>query len=185
MAKLLININEGLIELEGNEDFVLKIYNDMKEKIQIQSNNLAKQTNVNNSNLIEKEPTNKTGSQKKKSLPKSYSLCKDLNLYKEGEHPSLKDFIRDYDTSSNLNRYLLFVHYLKVIKHVEKVGVNEIYTCFKNLNIKIPNIEQGLRDTASRKGWLNNSSSENVQITISGENAINHELLKNTDSKPE
>lgn len=94
----------------------------------------------------------------------------------------MKDFIEKYNADSNMPRYLLFTYYLKEIKGVEKVGINHIYTCFKNLGLKIPNIEQGLRDTSFRKGWLDNSKSEDLQIPVAGENAVDHELVKKQEA---
>lgn len=194
-TKLHINLNQGLVEAEGSEEFVLKVYNDFKDRIgsapSILQNtgqqnyplaSITTQHNAEKSVAPKKEPANKVAGTKKKSAAKGYSLCKDLNLYAEGQKPSLKDFIEKYSTDSNMPRYLLFTYYLKEIKGVEKVGINHIYTCFKNLGLKIPNIEQGLRDTSFRKGWLDNSNSEDLQIPVAGENAVGHELVKKQEA---
>lgn len=113
-----------------------------------------------------------------KKLPTgTYTLNKGLHLHTEGDKESLNDFMNNYKVTSNFSRYLLFTHYLKEIKGIDKVGVNELYTCFKHLKIRIPLIEQGLRDTSNRKGWLDTSSSDDLIITTLGENAITHDLL--------
>ena len=187
-TKLHINLNQGLIEAEGSEEFVLTVYRDFKDKVANSPNisqspkqqnqspqSVTMQHQTEHRTKTTKKPANKTG---KKAASKGYTLCKDLNLYSEGDKPSLKDFMDGYNADSNMPRYLLCVYYLKEVKGIEKVGINEIYTCFKNLNLKIPNIEQGLRDTASRKGWLDTSDSEDLQIPVAGENAVDHELVK-------
>jgi uncharacterized protein YxeA len=114
-CKLHINLNQGLIEFEGNEEFVLSVYNDFKDKIG-GTNYLVKEK-TQQSKLVDKS-SNSSGSTKKRT---GYTLCKDLNLYKEGDKPSLQDFMQDYNANTNPQRYLLFAHYLKNIKNVETV----------------------------------------------------------------
>ncbi len=183
-CKLHINLSQGLIEAEGSEEFVLNIYKDFKDKIgtaphDTRTTGQQKQTPANTIVKPNNRSKSKSTSNKTKVTSKGYTLNKELNLYSEGDNPSLDDFLKDYKTTSNQPRFLLCTHYLKEIKGVEKVGVNELYTCLKHLKIAIPNIEQGLRDTASRKGWLDtaSSSSDDIKITVSGENAIAHDLL--------
>ena len=141
---------------------------------------LTKPAIKTNSKNIKPKPV-KTPSSKKPSST-SYTLNNDLNLYPDKRKVGLKDFMSNYNTKSNYSRYLLILHYLKEIKNIEKVGVNDFYTCFKFLGYKVPNIYQGIKDASRYKGWLNTSSTENVQITTAGENAITHDLLI-TDSE--
>ena len=182
-CKLTLNLQQGLVEVEGDKDFVLQIYSDFKEKMVVP----APSSQDTHKARDEKASTSKTPAAKKKGEKSkakvskksgTYSLNKEINLYTEGRKPSLEDFFKDYNANSNQPRFLLITHYLKEIKEIPKVGVDEIYTCLKKLGVKIPNIEQGLRDTASRKGWLDSSSSDDILITVAGENAIAHELKK-------
>lgn len=188
-CKLILNLQQGLIEAEGDKDFVLQIYSDFKEKIVIGAPSKPddKKSSTEKSSTS-KKPASRKNNEKRKTRaskkPGRYSLNRDINLYAEGNKPSLEDFIKGYAASSNQHRYLLIAHYLKEIKGVSKVGVDEVYTCLKKLGVKIPNIEQGLRDTASIKGWLDTSSSDDISITVAGENAIEHELRK-TDVEEE
>jgi hypothetical protein len=188
-AKIHINLSQGVLEVEGEPNFVRSIYDDFKGQLSAmtagleskgKSSTVAKtekhvfSKEVSSDNAVAKDK----GSLKKKSSSKTPSFLKDLNLFKEGSKPSLKDFITGYDIPSNFARNLLFVHYLKEIKELESVGIDEIYTCYKNLGLKIPNIKQGLIDTGFRKGWLDTASLSDLKITVAGENAISHELIK-------
>lgn len=189
-TKLHINLSQGLVEAEGSEDFVWKVYADFKDKVVANTYGLSAalqnppSPNVEATGNRNNTVSTKSSASGKKATSKGYTLCKNLNLYSEGDKPSLEDFMKDYAANSNPPRYLLFTHYLKNIKGIEKVGPNEIYTCLKRLGgIKIPNIEQGLWDTSSKKGWLDTSSIDDVGITVAGENAIDLELrMKQKDA---
>ncbi len=194
-CKLNINLSQGSVEAEGSEEFVMNIYNDFKDRMgnvsySPQNTGQQKQPPANESAKSRKSkiPNSKNNSRKsvkapkKKTVSKAYSLCKNLNIYEEGEKPSLADFLNDYNVTSNQTRNLLFVHYLKEIKEEEKVGIDEIYTCYKMLNLKIPKIEQGLFNTANRTGWLDTASLEELTITLAGENAVSHELRKTQEA---
>lgn len=189
VAKIHINLSQGILEVEGEPNFVRSIYDDFKGRlstvvekfesgeqsnaaVKIENRAFPKEANLPNTITKDKD------SVKKKAASKTPSFQKDLNLFKEGNKPSLKDFMNGYDTPSNFSRNLLFVHYLKEIKCLDNVGIDEVYTCYKNLGLKIPNIKQGLIDTGFRKGWLDTASLSNVKITVAGENAISHELVK-------
>lgn len=149
------------------------------------SNRMIKPVNeplevVNNEKKHSDVKANKSKPKANKSI--APSINKNLNIYQEGEKPSLKEFLGNYNTSTANTYNLLFVHYLKEIKEIEKVGLSEIYTCYKNIDgVKIPtNIKQSLWNTA-HKGWLDTASIEDIKIAIAGENAVTHELRK----KPE
>lgn len=183
--KLHIDISKGLIEAEGDKDFVLHVYEDFKDSVaRVRTTHdasvaLAHKSKGTNTPVllssVEKTspPPAKKGKARKTGQP---TINKNLNLYAEGANPSLKDFMAGYNTPSNQARNLLFVYYLKELKELDNVGADEVFTCYKHMGLKIPNIPQGLRDTAYLKGWLDTSASDDVTVTIAGQNAVSHEL---------
>jgi hypothetical protein len=189
-SKLHINLTQGILEVEGDADFVRAIYDDFKDKLSTivkaqesqEQPDLVKKTEklipskASNSNkdTVKDVPVAK----KKAALSKMPTFNKNLNLFKEGNKPNLKDFMVGYNASSNLSQNLLFVYYLKEIKGLKTVGVDDIYTCYKNMGLKIPSVKQSLLNTAFQKGWLDTQSLGDLKITIAGENAVSHELLK-------
>lgn len=187
--KLHIDISKGLIEAEGDKDFVMHVYEDFKDSV-AKAKTLAQevplftpqQDGVGKLAAPEKDKNDpiQNNSKKKAKVSKSSqpSLNKNLNIYEENGKPSLANFLKKYKASSSNAYNLLFVYYLREIKGIEQVGINEIYTCYKHTDgVKIPtNIKQSLWNCA-HKGWLDTSSTENVTITIAGENAVSHELI--------
>lgn len=54
---------------------------------------------------------------------------------------------------------------------------DHVFTCFKDVGHRTPkNMPQTIRDTASRKGWLDTSERGNIKITNHGENLVEHDL---------
>jgi hypothetical protein len=179
-AKLRIDISQGILEVEGSEIFVSKIYQDFKE-------NLARKFQVNSVATPppshQQIPTEKsTGQSKKKrkvsSGIKTPSLAKDLDLLGKDKGVSLKTYISSYVAPKSAMEWnVLFVYYLQKILEIPAVGIDHIYTCYKHLNVKPPNnLYQSLVDTAHRKGSINTDSVDSITVTMVGENLIEHEI---------
>ncbi|SIT88121.1 hypothetical protein [Pontibacter indicus] len=115
------------------------------------------------------------GKSSKSSIGQSYSLVTSLNLVSAADK-SLKEFFSGYETKTNFDYNIVILYYLKYILKEDNINVNHIYTCYKHLGIKVPNIVQSLRDTKNRKGWIDTSNSEDLKVTIAGENYIEHEI---------
>jgi len=187
-SKIHINLTQGVLEVEGDADFVRSIYDDFKSKMSFKPSVPAitgvksivdvEKPLLATSNSNKQSAASKSSSAtKKKGTSKTPTLNKNLNLFREGDKPSLKDFMSGYRAKTDMARNLLFVHYLREIKGLENIGVDEIYTCYKNMGLKIPkDIQQSLLNTAFNKGWLDTASLSNVIITVAGENAVTLEL---------
>lgn len=138
--------------------------------------------NVEHTPDIEKSPksSTKTSSPSKSKKGKSsgsqsYSLLTSLNLLPKGKE-SLKDYFVKFETKTNFDYNIVILNYLKNELHEQNVGSNHFYTCYKSLSLKVPNIIQSLRDTKSRKGWIDTTNSDDITITVAGENYIDHEI---------
>jgi len=119
------------------------------------------------------KPKNSGGSSK------SYSLVTSLNLVSNGKD-SLKDFFAKYQTKNNFEKNIVILYYLERVIGEENIGINHIYTCYKHVLQKVPNIYQSLLDTKNRKGWVDTANTENLKVTVSGENYIEHEIATNS-----
>lgn len=188
--KLKIDLTQGIIEVEGSEQLVRDIYNDFKERL----NQAPPKASVveNASPKAETPPAKPAAKAKKKasaSKPKSKvksstsnsgSLLKDLDLTSSGGKDSLRDFYNKYETTSNLERNLVFVYYLQNIREIESITINHIFTCYRNIpDLKAPgHLKQSVIDAASKKGWLDTSDMEDITVPISGINHLEHDLPK-------
>ncbi|WP_343604816.1 zinc ribbon domain-containing protein [Fluviicola sp.] len=118
----------------------------------------------------------KKGTSKGKSQP--LTLDKTINFHPKGSE-SLKDFYAKVEANSNFEKNLVFIHYLKEVLKTTDVGLNQIYTCYKQVNERVPgNLYQSLVDTSQRKGWIDTSDLSKISITVPGENYFEHDLKR-------
>ncbi|MDQ5826613.1 MAG: hypothetical protein M3441_20695 [Chloroflexota bacterium] len=189
-TKLRIDLATGVIEVEGEETFVTKIYDDFKDKV-ASSNVRNRETATTPKGSEEREArsraprdTTASGSTpiKRKSgggkeMP---SLIKSLDLSARDGKPSLNDFYGGYQPKSNYERNLIFVYYLAQVREIpESVTEGHVFTCYRHLSQKIPEaFSQSLWDTGSKKGWLDTSSLEDIKLTTLGINHLEHAMVK-------
>lgn len=182
MTKLKIDLRNGVLEVEGEETFVREVYQDYKEKI-AQENFEPVDEPVVQPEAVSVAPAHKPrrakngGGKVGNKRKESYQIVKDLDLSAKGNKEALKDFYSKKSPSTAMEKSAVFVYYLQKIAGTKGIGVNHIYTCYKNVNEKVPGaLRQSLLDTSSRKGWIDTKSMENITITTQGENLIEYEL---------
>ncbi len=181
MTKLRIEISGGVLEVEGEESFVREVYKDYKESL-LQSHEIGGEKEAIVRNATEQIPRKKVGGKKKTSNKKtkrkeSYKLLGNLDLSSKNGGISLKDFYESKAPSNAMEKNVVFVYYLQKKANLKDVGVNHIYTCYKNVDTKVPiALRQSLFDTSHRKGWFDTESIDDITISTAGENYIEHEL---------
>ena len=110
------------------------------------------------------------------------TIVKDLNLKKDGKTPSLRDFHSQKQPKEFAEHNALFVYYLSKVKELTGITPNHIYTCYKEVNQRVPGaFYQSLLDTTRRKGWLDTSNTEDIKVTTVGENFVEHDLPKKAE----
>ena len=185
-TKLRIDLDQGIIEVEGEDSFVKTVYEDFKERllsdIPIEQKTRTG-TKANGKTKSTPETKLKTVNASKKKKPSkgsaSGSIAKDLDLSGGGKVQSLKDFFGQYKVSSNFERNLIFVYYLQHKLKIKGITLDHIFTCYRDVGVKVPAaLQQSLWDTTNRKGWLDTSSSENIRVTVPGMNFIEHDMSK-------
>jgi hypothetical protein len=186
-AKLKINLNEGLLEAEGTEVFVFKVYNDFKEKINVQTATKSNSPERFEYRPPESDETDKLVNKSKapsKSKPSvkpasTGNLLTELNLRPQGKK-TLKQFIAEFKKPSSEEKILLYVYFLINELKINDIGVDHIYTCIKEVGDKVPAyLKQTITNVKSRKGWLDTTNFEQLKYTVQGMNHVEHDLEKN------
>lgn len=178
-----------------DDDSKLRVFKYLLDRYNLVPTNSAFESKVpENTTVILDEPevvtntqeaktkTKKTRTSKPKisnTSSKTYNLIPSLNLVSNGNE-SLKDFYNKYSAKNNFDKNIIILYYLRRILGAENIGINHIYTCYKHLSQKIPNINQSLLDTKNRKGWVDISDKEDLKVTVAGENYIEHEITTNS-----
>lgn len=112
----------------------------------------------------------------KKDRNAGLSLVKDLNL-RPSDKVSLREFVKAKAPQDQQSHVAVFVYYLKHMLALEKVGTNHVYTCFKHVEERVPeDLPQTLRNIASKKGWIDSGDKDDLRITVTGENFVEHDL---------
>ena len=126
----------------------------------------------------EYEPSGKSPS-RSKSRPKktpSYSLVKELNL-RPTDKDSLRDFYKEKKPTDQQQMVTVVLYYLHRVLETEKISTNHIYTGLKDVEARVPpDINQILRNTASRRGWVDSGDSDDLKMTVTGDNFVEQDL---------
>lgn len=162
--------NEGLGKLEKHQAY---------QKSADNKNTKTNDTlNINNPEQ-EEEQTRQRNKTRKKSNVKPLQLIKDLNLRGGNGTKGLNAFVTEKNPLSNIDRSTVFVYYLENLLKVSEVTIDHVYTCYKELGLRVPgNLQQNLTDIASSKNGYLNRKDGKYTMTIKGSNFVEQDLPK-------
>lgn len=116
---------------------------------------------------------------KRNATKETYQINKDLNLSPK-DKLSLKAFVENKQPKSNIEFNVVAIYYLEKILKKTDINIDDIYTCYKNVNKKVPSaLKQSLTDTSSSKYGYIAVSNNCFSIPVAGENYVEFELPKN------
>lgn len=187
-TKLHMNLTQGIVDVEGDVEFVRAVYDDFKDRLTKHS------TTAPEARELVDAPSSKTASagstkskrrgQSRKKAAISEAGETSVNpdtpkLDKTVDTSKLKGFYDQFDPSSAPEKILIFLKYLIDIENIPTPNIDQIYTCFRAIKEKVPSAySQAFRDTASKKGFIDYNSATDIKITILGENHFEHSLKK-------
>lgn len=125
-------------------------------------------------NLVKKVGT--AGKSAKKAST-SISIDKSLNLFPAGKR-SATDFAAEKAPSNAKEKCVVAAYYLREEIELEAVSVSTIYTFFKAVSWKLPADIRNMLAQAGSKGWLDTADGNNIKISPTGENLVEHDLPK-------
>jgi len=185
-TKLRIDLSQGIVEVEGDTQFVRSVYADLKEHLL--SFELSKRKPMAGGSSGSKQArakSPKSGEEKpgRKKRPgggrASGFLVKDLDLSGAGKAERLKDFYESYKAQSNFERNLIFVYYLQHKLNLPEISIAHVFTCYREVGAKVPAaLQQSLWDTTNRRGWIDTSAATDIKVTVAGMNYIEHDMQK-------
>lgn len=112
-----------------------------------------------------------------KGKQSSWTFLKDLDL-RPGGKQSLEAFAEEKQPASNEDKYAVVVYYFSEIAGLPVVSVSHVGSAFRLMKTwrEPGDVSASLRITSSRKGTLDTSNLENIRITPTGRNFVEHEL---------
>ena len=171
VTKAKINLKEGIIELEGNEDFVVKQLELFKKELQIPK------TPIGGTTSFEKDDSDKK--ERKKKAGKTIQTIEPIPLLLKGDgQPSLESFYKEKKPKTSMEQLTVFAYYLQKFLSIKEMQKGHVVTCCREVKAKIPaNISQMFYNIQQRHGWVDvGKFGETVTITTLGTDLVERDL---------
>lgn len=185
-TKLTINLRDGILDVDGSEEFVRTVYEDFKGEVAKRLPLAADaQRQIEAAPLTLIEPIAGTTEVK----PKKQPHAKRATATGEGQKARTGKYKPTFDPNLDLNGLVEFYDELKPMNAAEKILIfavflkerlkivpctaDQIFTCFFTVKdrTKIPEaFEQAFRDTQSRTHFIQVTSLQDITVTIPGSN---------------
>ena len=180
-TKLTINLRDGILNVEGSDDFVRSIYEDFKGEVAKRSSSTpAQPPQIEVDGGLERGDQQAEKSKRSARVKRSASEGQKAKVseYKPTFDPSLDlrglpEFYDEVQPTKASEKILAFAVFLKEKLQIEPCTVDQIYTCFFTVKdrTKIPEaFVQAFRDTHSRTHFIQFNSLQDVTVTIPGNN---------------
>ncbi len=148
-------------------------------QVEVNSNGRAPTENdgIDGGTIVVDSPGNaSTARSSSPRKPPVMNFVNDLNLRPPGKN-SLKSFVQEKKPKSQLEKITVSLHYLCRTLELTGITGHHVYTCLKEIGCKTPNdLPQALRNIAKRKGYVDASNGEDLKMTNSGDNFVEHDL---------
>ena len=191
-AKFKIDVKQGIVELEGSENFVDKHLDKFEEIFTsaikqtvtqgimhsitdhnvsaLQHQNSEKKPDISKIELV--KANNKHAMKQSPSLPPI-----PVDLKANGDKLGLRQFYAEKNPANHYEKTVVFVYYLTKINKQTEVKYGEILSCYEEVNEKKPSITDIIKNSIRYKGWLAQGTDKfTTRLTISGENFVKFDL---------
>lgn len=185
-AKIHIDVARGVLDVEGDEEFVSGVFDVFKETLLTQFSKthfeptLTVSEKASTGSAAEPATVPKTARKKNPPKPKKTPTpIYEPNIVNDMDFDGLQEFVQKFETKNNhAERILVIIKYLEG-KGVKPCSADEIYTCYKILKLKLPsNFGQALIDARNKNkyGYISFEKNSEISTTSVGENHFNHDM---------
>lgn len=117
-----------------------------------------------------------------KKAKTTISMDKTLNLKPSGKI-SAEAFAAQKMPTNAREKCVVAVYYLRDVIEMEKVTAQAVLTYFKHLHWPVPSNLKNMLAQAGSAGWLDTADSDDLKVTSSGENLVEHDLPSKLKAK--
>lgn len=194
MAKLQANVLGNVLEIEGTEEFIWKLYNDFKESFL--STKTAKVlhtstpqaitqsiSSANDDNLNDEPQKKSKKKQKSSSISKKITLLElDRDFINSENERKFREKIKEFIIpSAHDKKITLFVYVMQKIG-MTNITLNQIFSCYRQLSEKTPNnLRQAVIDSKNKKCWIVNEDWTDIKTHHKGEEMVEFELTQKSN----
>lgn len=195
-TRLSLDLQKGLVDVEGDETFVRSVYEDFKELLSgypeqrgAGDNESAGDNKVDSTAAAPAPKKSRSRNRSAKRAEGSDNSASQAAYKPEFlsnlDVSGLKEFFTGFAPKNHSEKILIFSRFLSDEKGIKPFGFNHIFTCYKSLREKMPTaFVQALRDTKSRHHFIEFNGPDSIAVTLHGDNHFDHELQK-AGAKPE
>ncbi|PTV74731.1 hypothetical protein [Agrobacterium pusense] len=184
-VKLHINLVQGILDVEGDIEFVREVYRDYRDGLIAKSTDADAGSVTSNGIDVGGAATANNGSKendggRRRRKPSANKALKEsgsgISSYKPAlvgdlDTKDIKTFLRDYEPKNHYDNIVLFTLYLER-KGISPAAFNQIYTCYRDAQIKTPvAFAQAFIDArGNKRGFIEFTDPTNVTLTERGRN---------------
>ena len=184
-TKLHINLSKGVVDVEGDPDFVREVYADFKKGL-LNGTGYSPAPALEDATSAEpstkKKPKRPSAARKKTTTEESgSSVNADSPKMDKGLDTSeLPAFYGQFETKNNAERILVFLKFLTDKLGFESPNTDQVYTCYGAVNERVPKaFAQAFRDASGRRfGYIDYKSPTELAVTTRGNNYFKLDLKK-------
>jgi hypothetical protein len=196
-AKFKINVKEGIVELEGKEDFVDKHLDKFEEifksamretmsqgiEYNLATDDASALPQQDMSFDISRPELSKTHNNNKHATKQSLPPIP-VDLKANENKIGLREFYAEKKPLNHYEKTAVFVYYITKVNKQAEIKYGEILSCYEEVGEKKPSITDIIKNSIRYKGWLEWGYDKfTTRLTISGENFVKFDLPKQKRSQ--
>jgi hypothetical protein len=184
-TRLIINLTQGLLEVEGSEDFVRSIYQDFREQVSAAA--ALKSVSLKPVEQIEAptsvlEDSRRPTKQRRQNSPEAKSKTAEYKpTFKNLNLAGLAEFYAKINPANHSEKILCFAIFLRDNLKISPCSPDDIYTCYFTLKseTKTPEaFQQAFITAKNRTHFIEIEWPTKIDVTIAGDNFYNDKLRK-------
>jgi hypothetical protein len=198
-AKFKINVKEGIVELEGKENFVDKHLDKFEEIFksairETMSQGIEYNLATNDASALPQQDIEKSFDISRSELSKTHNNNKHatklslppipVDLKANENKIGLREFYAEKKPINHYEKTAVFVYYITKVNKQAEIKYGEILSCYEEVGEKKPSITDIIKNSIRYKGWLEWGYDKfTTRLTISGENFVKFDLPKQKRSQ--
>lgn len=199
-VKLHINLSQGIIDAEGEQDFVWRVYEDFRDRLgsapfpvpPASAEEVRAEVDEAEETSSSAEGKRKKRASKRRSAATQISGApsKEKTAGITGHKPhilnnldttGLKEFLSRYKLTNNTNIIVAMTRFLET-KSINPASLDAYFTCYRDAGLKVPEaFGQAFADIRSKKGFIDFTGPDDITLTIRGTNHLDHGGIERAD----
>lgn len=200
-VKLHINITQGIIDAEGDQDFVWRVYEDFRNHLSSTSLTSASSLQKNEDtaeeahslDLASPEVSKPKRRQQKKRQTSGQTSASGKEkttgitshkprLLNNLDTSGLKEFLEQYKLPNHTDTIVAMTKFLET-KGVTPASFDAYFTCYNDAGLKVPEaFGQAFVNARTRTAFIEFTAVDDVVLTIRGRNHIDHGGINKADA---